>query len=248
MLGVSLGSLAGEHVGESSLIESAQLDLFTDDSGDITRLTVFLAQAATPTVEVQGASILLNLEVGSSTGGLFAALEETPAVSTDDDSRVLDASRGVAEGPGTPSGPQAIDGLSLSSMDYVDEAGIARVVIGSTTGIDYVSSQPDPNLVVVDFPGASVPQSLKDPWMQAVLFHLYDSFEPLKRSRVHGWRSTCVRAPLVHQDECGRPGVRGLFLVGRHASSSSACGSKLLRSSAEFSGGAGSRGSVRSVC
>ena len=81
----------------------------------------------------------------------------------DDEGRQLDSSRGVAEGPGTPSGPQAIDGVALSSIDYVDEENVARVVVGITTGIDYVSSQPDANTVVIDFPNASVPQSLGRP-------------------------------------------------------------------------------------
>jgi type IV pilus assembly protein PilQ len=163
MLGVSLGQVAGLHLGDSALIQKAEISIFSDDSGDITRMTVFLNQAATPTVLAQGDSILLTLEAGANGGGLFAAMEKaTLSVEETEDSRALDASRGVAEGPGTPSGPQqAIEGLSLTSVDYVDEENLARVVIGSSDGIDYVSSQPGPNLVVVDFPGAKVPKSLK---------------------------------------------------------------------------------------
>jgi type IV pilus assembly protein PilQ len=163
MLGVSMGDVAGLHLGGGGLIEKAEIALFSDDSGEITRMTVFLNQSATPTVLAQGDSIVLTLEAGASGGGLFTAIEKTtPTAEIAEDTRALDASRGVAEGPGTPSGPQqAVEGLSLTSMDYVDEENLARVVIGSSNGIDYVSSQPGPNLVVVDFPGATVPKSLK---------------------------------------------------------------------------------------
>ena len=168
MLGLSLGDLAGQQLGSSSLISGAELSVFSDEAGDFPRLTVSLTQPASPTVEfADETSILLNLDVGASSGGLFAALQEsgsTPSASMDgDEGRQLDSSRGVAEGPGTPSGPQAVDGVALSSIDYVDEENVARVVVGVTTGIDYVSSQPDANTVVIDFPNASVPQSLGRP-------------------------------------------------------------------------------------
>ena len=107
MLGVSLGELAGQPLGSSDLVSAAELSVFSDDAGDFPRLTVSLTQPAVPTVEfVDGTSILLNLEVGASSGGLFAALQESgssPASSMDgDEGRQLDSSRGVAEGPGTP--------------------------------------------------------------------------------------------------------------------------------------------------
>jgi len=168
MLGVSLGEFADTRfeAEEPGLVQAAALSLFTDDSGDITRLTVFLSEAATPTVDVIGNKIILTAEPASKksgNAGLLEALEEQPAVTGDDSLRTIDSSRGVSEGPGTPSGPQTVDGVSLTSIDYVDEESVARVVIGSSAGIDFVSSQPNPKMVVVDFPGAAIPRSLRRP-------------------------------------------------------------------------------------
>jgi type IV pilus assembly protein PilQ len=162
MLNVSVGD--GELIGEGDggLILSTELSVFEDDAGEISRLTLFLSGPATPSVDSDGSVVRVTLDGGSVGGGLFAAIDEAPSSSMEDDTRrQLDSSLGVAEGPNTPSGPQAVaDAPSLSSLDYIDETDIARIAIGLNASIDYVSSQPEPNLVVLDFPGAEVPNSL----------------------------------------------------------------------------------------
>jgi type IV pilus assembly protein PilQ len=60
---------------------------------------------------------------------------------------------------GAVSGPQAqVSGLS--SLDYENLDDVSRIVVGTTSELDYTVSQPEANMVVLDFPGADMPSSL----------------------------------------------------------------------------------------
>ena len=61
---------------------------------------------------------------------------------------------------GAVSGPQDSSTTALASLDYENLDMVARVVIGLNAEIDYVSSQPERMLVVVDLPGATLPASM----------------------------------------------------------------------------------------
>ena len=61
---------------------------------------------------------------------------------------------------GAVSGPQDSSTTALASLDYENLDSVARVVIGLNAEIDYVSSQPERMLVVVDLPGATLPSSM----------------------------------------------------------------------------------------
>ncbi|MEE2751294.1 MAG: AMIN domain-containing protein, partial [Myxococcota bacterium] len=157
IVGVALGDVASEVAGEASaLVRKVELTDFAEDGAAIVRASIHLGEAATHELEVEPGTIRVALSVGESTDSLLAALG-----ATSESGKTLDSSKGRAEGPGTPSGPKNIDGLSLSSLDFIDGDTASRVVLGTTQSVDYVSSQPEPNLVVLDIPGAKVPRSLQ---------------------------------------------------------------------------------------
>ena len=58
------------------------------------------------------------------------------------------------------SGPTDVAGRALSSLDFENLNDVSRVVVGTSGTSDYTTSQPEPNLIVVDIPGARLPQSL----------------------------------------------------------------------------------------
>jgi len=58
------------------------------------------------------------------------------------------------------SGPSDVAGRALSSLDFENLDAISRVVVGTNGSADYTTSQPEPTLIVVDIPGATLPSSL----------------------------------------------------------------------------------------
>jgi type IV pilus assembly protein PilQ len=61
---------------------------------------------------------------------------------------------------GAVSGPEGTGTTALASLDYENLDTVARVVVGLNADIDYVSSQPERMLVVIDLPGATLPASM----------------------------------------------------------------------------------------
>lgn len=58
------------------------------------------------------------------------------------------------------SGPSDVNSRALSSLDFENLDDTSRIVIGTSGSADYTTSQPEPTLVVVDIPGATLPSSL----------------------------------------------------------------------------------------
>ena len=118
IVGVSLGDVASEVAGEAgALVRKVELTDFAEDGAAIVRASIHLGEAATHELQVEPGTIRVALSVGESTDSLLAALG-----ATSESGKTLDGSKGRAEGPGTPSGPKKIDGLSLSSLDFGNHA------------------------------------------------------------------------------------------------------------------------------
>jgi type IV pilus assembly protein PilQ len=147
------GSVGGAIDGVGTLVSGVVISPLADSDITITRITISLTGPAEHSFRVEDGKIILTLTAGvagASDDGLAGA-----------GTSPLDTSRGVSEGVGTPSGPYQISGLSLSSLDFIDEDTRSRVIIAINSSVDYTTSQPQRDLVVVDIPGAAVPQSLE---------------------------------------------------------------------------------------
>ena len=87
------------------------------------------------------------------------------------------------------SGPLDSGARTLASLDFENLDSVSRVVIGISGVTDYTSSQPQERLVVIDIPGASLPQSL------ARELDTSEFISPVKR--VHAYQtSTGVRVAV----------------------------------------------------
>lgn len=74
----------------------------------------------------------------------------------------LDTERGNSQGAGSPSGPVAVSGDALSSLDFVGAPDGAEVVMGLPPGVSPAASQSG-SRVTVSLPGVTVPASLQRP-------------------------------------------------------------------------------------
>ena len=143
--------------GDGVLVDRAEVVSFDDGTGLTTRITLYLNRSASevqPQVVTDGAKVTLSL----------------PVVEAADDP-VGDA---LPEGEWRPgengfgsrelSGPDQLrGGKTLSTLDFKVHTDTHRVVVGLSGTSDYTVSQPSDSLIVVDVPGAFVPQSLRRP-------------------------------------------------------------------------------------
>lgn len=153
ILGAVPGSIGGTVDGAGGLVRSVDVAPLPDSDITITRVTLSLTGPAEHSFSVQDGKVIVTL-----TAGVAGAADDPLAAAG---ASPLDTSRGVSEGVGTPSGPKQIAGLSLSALDFIDEDTRSRVVIAISSSSDFSTSQPQRDLVVVDIPGAAVPQSLE---------------------------------------------------------------------------------------
>jgi type IV pilus assembly protein PilQ len=129
-----------------SLVERIEVESIRDAQGTIGRIEVFLAGPVEHTVAVDGGSVRLTLTSLSGFG------EDEVAEALDDELEV----------PFTPSGPdQLVDGPTISSLDFKYKRETNSVLIGlhRLSGFDH--SQPNAKTILIDIPGAYVPQSLR---------------------------------------------------------------------------------------
>lgn len=148
-------------VDKGELITKVTVESFEDNGATVTRVRLFLASAVVPMVSTVGSEVRVSMDTGKATDDPLASAlggDATPARSAD---QAPASSASAAAGPTLLSGPQSIAAQSaLSSLDFQALTDISRVVIGTNTSLDYVATQPRSNLIVIDFPGAFVPQSL----------------------------------------------------------------------------------------
>ncbi len=131
-----------------TLVERVGVESIQDAQGTIGRIEVFLSRAAEHTVAVEGGSVRLTLTAAAQ------SREDEVAEALDEE---LDV-------PLEASGPdQLVEGPTLSSLDFKYEREVNRVVIGTRrVNVSTIThSQPNPKTVLVDIPGAYVPQSLR---------------------------------------------------------------------------------------
>ncbi len=80
-----------------------------------------------------------------------------------DDPPILDVTAERASGPGSPSGPIAIEGPAITSLDFVHEGHRASVVVGTDRVSGWASHERSPTEVVLLFADAGVSDSLQRP-------------------------------------------------------------------------------------
>lgn len=136
------------------LVKSVLLE--PDAERGMTRVRLILSEAAGYTVTKESGAVVIRLTAGATAGSDPLAQALGGGGSLDDQ-----VQRGQAAG--AVSGPSAVDGAALSSLDFENLDSVSRVVIGTNGAMAYTSSQPEPNLVVVDIPGAQLPESLERP-------------------------------------------------------------------------------------
>ncbi len=127
-----------------------------DDTDEGVRVTFFLQREAPPyEIGFTGSEVVLTLagtavpDPGPVAVGDFDA---EPGDLNDQDNRGRQA--------GSVSGPKDSAQAAVSSLDFENLDTVSRIVIGTNVEIDYVSSQPERMLVVLDLPGATLPSSL----------------------------------------------------------------------------------------
>lgn len=126
-----------------------------DPGGVVLRVTLFLEEPVDQEVEVLGREIRVDLLTAS-----------------DFDDPLADAMNGGASSVGSGlEGTRELSGPDLppdapptvSSLDFENLDDISRVVIGTNADLEFRASQPEPNLLVVDLPGADLAPSLERP-------------------------------------------------------------------------------------
>lgn len=129
-----------------SLVDHVEVESIQDAQGTIGRISVFLTAAVEHTVAVEGNIVRLRLS-GSAT-------------TTEDE--VADALDEESSTPLSRSGPdQLVEGPTIASLDFKYERERNRVLIGLKNTSEFTHSQPNPKTILIDFPGAYVPQSLR---------------------------------------------------------------------------------------
>lgn len=133
---------SGTSPGAGGIVTRSELSTFNDGSYNV-RLTLWLASGATWKVDSEPGAILLTLTPGQVSDPLADALG----------------------GGGTDevrlSGPAAaVSGPALTTLDFQQRERVSRILIG-THDVQPAVTQPSRDTIVVDLPGATMPQSLK---------------------------------------------------------------------------------------
>lgn len=143
VLDIAGASLAPGSVAPSGgIVTRSEFSTFNDGTDNV-RLTLFLSASATWSVAAEGGAVVVTLRPGAVSDPLaMASPDERPA----DQIRL--------------SGPDAVPvGPALTSLDFQQRDRVSRVVFGSKESEPAIS-QPERGLIVVDLPGAAIPQSL----------------------------------------------------------------------------------------
>ena len=153
--------------GDSALVDGVSAETREDRAGSLLRLTVLLTGPVDHTLEVVADHIDVRISpAGASVDDPLAAATQSPAVAPQSgavDDPIAAAMRGTSGSGRQLSGPAVADAASLSSLDFEAGDTRSRIIIGTTTQIDYTVKQPESNLVVVDFPNTALPSSLGRP-------------------------------------------------------------------------------------
>ncbi|MCP4808903.1 MAG: type IV pilus secretin PilQ [Proteobacteria bacterium] len=146
--GGQVGDVKG--VGGDGLVDRVEIGQSAD--GRTATARIYLTGPASDVEVIQdGDEITLAITAG--------AVSSDPLAGLDSEGKLRDQiDRG--ESVDAVSGPSDVGARALSSLDFENLSDVSRVVVGTTGTSDYTTSQPEPNLVIVDIPGATLPQSL----------------------------------------------------------------------------------------
>ncbi len=172
--------------GAGDLVDRVEAESFDDGQGLITRVRVYLTGAADHKVVNEGG--VVRVELTPATGAsdpmgdalASGALPPADAAASGAGGSAGDAANFTVPGQytqapdsagGLPSGPclsgsgcaetELPAGARVRSLDFNQLDDVSRIVIGTHATMNYTASQPSENLIVVDLPGAFVPQSLR---------------------------------------------------------------------------------------
>ena len=143
--------------GDEGLIEEVLVSTIEDEAGVITRVEIFLSAETDHTFSVEGGLVRVSLDGGG--GG------SAPEVASGD--AMQDALLGntaptlTARERGRSGPDQLVDGPTLTSLDFEYGQDTNSVVIGTQFVSEMSDSRPNPKTILLDFPGAFVPRSLR---------------------------------------------------------------------------------------
>lgn len=153
-----------EIAGDGSLIDRVDVVTYDEGNGMITRVTLYLNEPADRfdvRVKPDGKQVKVSMarKAASAADPMAAALQgggDNGTTVTSDEGTFA-----AAAAPRRLSGPEAKSGgARISSLDFQSLDTVSRVVVGLQGSDDYAVSQPQGNLIVADFPGTFLPQSL----------------------------------------------------------------------------------------
>jgi len=141
--GASLGSGVEASVG--GLVTRAEFSSFNDGTDNV-RLTLTLSAAANYELKNDSGAIVLTLRPGQVSDPL-SATEPAPTAAPADGVRL--------------SGPAAQPvGARLTTLDFQQKERVSRILLG-VQAVEAEITQPERNLIAVDLPGATMPDSLR---------------------------------------------------------------------------------------
>ena len=158
VLDIAGATLAPGSVGPSGgAVTRSEFSSFNDGSDNV-RLTMYLDRGVSWDVKAEGGVIVLTLTPGQARDPLAEALGAADAA------------------PSTRlSGPQAgTSGPALRTLDFQQRDRVSRVLLG-TQDVEPKISQPEPSLITIDLPGATMPESLKRELNSAYFYSAVDS-------------------------------------------------------------------------
>ena len=171
---------------EKSLVSGAgirtiSLEQFDDEQGKIARIQIFLEDDLEHVLRSEGNEIILSLSEAMDSGDPLADMlsESDPLADALSEDAEDPLSLALAEAEDTPedaetfqsgsvfvpasklSGPDDLPtGPSLTSLDFEQETGTSKVIIGTKNLGEYSHSRPRPDTLLIDIEDAFVPKSL----------------------------------------------------------------------------------------
>jgi type IV pilus assembly protein PilQ len=161
--------------GDGALIDKVEVVEAPFGDGKETKITLYLLAPVEHSLRTEGSRVLISLSRAGGAPPVIASRANpdpepvAPAITSGESgvSTVVESGSRTPTLSGTGdrplSGPQAIrPDIALSSLDFkvLDGNRVHRVVVGIKGSDRYTVTSPQSNLVVVDVPGAFLPQSL----------------------------------------------------------------------------------------
>lgn len=151
----------------TGLVRSARVETFDDGQGTISRVLLTLTGPVDHVIKSDGNAVLVTLRArqGGSQDALTEALNgsessaEAPVVELGEVLGSRPPSGPCLSGSGCDEGALP-SGPAIRSLDFTNVSGVSRIAVGTRGGLRPSASQPRSDLIVVDFDGAFLPQSL----------------------------------------------------------------------------------------